>query len=163
MCMSVYFYARAHMFYARTYSILVSICFYTCVSIFLCLKKFICSCMYVSMIVPVWFYALTYSIHIFLYSCPYVSMLLLVCVYAHSPIFLCSCPYIFMLGKFWIKKFWKYIHNGTQIVHKKVTNLMVKTVCEFDIWVKNYSENTKRKKVSLHACVRWETWGLKAC
>jgi hypothetical protein len=37
----------------------------------------------------------------------------------------------------------KNIHNGSQIVHKNVTNLMVKTVSELESRVKNYRKKMK--------------------
>ena len=36
-------------------------------------------------------------------------------------------------------------------MHKNLMNLMVKTVCESDIQVKNYSEKTKRNGGCMHA------------
>lgn len=41
--------------------------------------------------------------------------------------------------------FKKYIHNGFQIVHKNLTNLVVGTICELNPRVKNYHEKTKIK------------------
>jgi hypothetical protein len=50
-------------------------------------------------------------------------------------------------------EFRKYVDNGSQIVHKNVTNLMVKTVCELDPRVKIYCRQLKSKKMDLHACM----------
>jgi hypothetical protein len=47
------------------------------------------------------------------------------------------------IKNFEFKKFKKSIHNGSKIVHKNVTNLMVKTVSELESCVKNYRENLK--------------------
>jgi hypothetical protein len=89
-------------------------------------------------------------------------------LYACIPIFLCTRPYVSMLEylsilvtlcfyahvKLWIKKFKKYIQNGFQIVHKNVTNLVVETVSELDLRVKNYSEKIKEMmSVCVHACM----------
>jgi hypothetical protein len=44
-------------------------------------------------------------------------------------------------------------YSQSQIVHKNVTNLMVKTVSELESRVKNYRENEKWW-VCMHACVK---------
>ena len=171
MLVSICFFAR-NIFYVYVCIFLCSCSYVLCSNLFYtCVHMFLYLCLYISMLEKIYMllYVCFYDrAHMILCSnifYPYISILMSVCFYAPVSMclcsfpyismlehILCSCPYIFMLGKFWIKKFWKYIHNGTQIVHKKVTNLMVKTVCEFDIWVKNYSENTKRKRwVCMHA------------
>jgi hypothetical protein len=50
----------------------------------------------------------------------------------------------------------KNIHNGSQIVHKNIMNIMVKNVSELESRVKNYRGKTKSKRKDLHACIRWE-------
>jgi hypothetical protein len=52
-----------------------------------------------------------------------------------------------------------YIHNGSQIVLKNVTSLIVKTISELESRVKNYRGKTKKQKegsACMHACIRWE-------
>jgi hypothetical protein len=44
-------------------------------------------------------------------------------------------------------------HKGSQIVHKNVMNLMVKTVSVFESGVKNYRGKTKKQKDG-SACMR---------
>jgi hypothetical protein len=51
----------------------------------------------------------------------------------------------------------KNIHNGSQIVHKNVTNLMVKTVSELESHVKNYRGKTKKQKDG-SACMHASGW-----
>jgi len=116
MLMFIYFDARAFMFlcfnilyvHAPCFYILVPVCFYTCVRMFLCL------CPYISMVVSRCFYAHTRLFQCTypyisllehnLCLCPYVPMLVSLCFYARNifyapvPIFLCS-------HKFSIRKF----------------------------------------------------------
>ena len=80
--------------------------------------------------------------------------------YACIPTFLCRvlislCSKFFYmivslcfyaLANLWTKKFKKNIYNVSQIVHKNVRNLVVETVFELDLWLKNYSEKTKIKR-----------------
>ena len=60
----------------------------------------------------------------------------------------------YALANLWTKKFKKNIYNVSQIVHKNVRNLVVETVFELDLWLKNYSEKTKIKRWGLQACMR---------
>jgi hypothetical protein len=41
-------------------------------------------------------------------------------------------------------------------VHKNVTNLRVKIICELESRVKNYHGKTKKQKDGSHACIRLE-------
>ena len=61
-------------FYARTYSIPVSLRFYAHVSLLLFSKHFRCSCLYVSILVPIYFYARTDSMPASLCVCASVHM-----------------------------------------------------------------------------------------
>jgi len=76
----------------------VPLYFYARVCMFLCSKYFLCECPYISMPVPVCFYARTYFLLVSLYLYTRVSMFL--CFknfYAHVCMFLWSCPYDSML------------------------------------------------------------------
>jgi len=95
--------------------------FYTQACRFLCSKTFLCLYPYVSMLVS-----------LYLYARNFFYMIVSLCFYA--------------LANLWTKKFKKNIYNGSQIVHKNVRNLVVETVFELDLWLKNYSEKTKIKR-----------------
>ena len=81
-------------------SMLVFLCLYVSVHMFLCSKYFLCSCSYMLMLVHLCFYALTYYMfmpHVSIYLCPYVSILVSIYFYACVRMFLCLCPYISMV------------------------------------------------------------------
>ena len=101
----------------------------------------------ISILVPVGFYAQKYfyaRISMFLCSCPYanLSMIMSLCFYA--------------LANLWTKNFKKKIFTmDLKLCIKNSRNLVVKTVFELDLWLKNYSEKTKIKWwVCKHACLR---------
>ena len=83
-------------FYARTYSMPVSLCFYARASILLCSKHFRCSCPNISMLVPIYFYTRTDSMPCvpmflcskFFYACARIFLCLKI-FHDHAPIFLC--------------------------------------------------------------------------
>ena len=72
-------------------SMLVSLRFYAHASLLLLPKYFRCSCLYVSMLVPIYFYIQTYSMLASLYL--YASVHMFLC----SNFFLCSFLYVSML------------------------------------------------------------------
>ena len=95
-------YAHVRMFLC---SMLVSLCFYAHASLLLFPKYFRCSCLYVSMLVPIYFYTRTYSmpaslclyasVHLFLYSnFFYAHFYMFSCSnILYDSLFLCFCPY----------------------------------------------------------------------
>jgi hypothetical protein len=62
-----------------------------------------------------------------------------------------------VIENFEFKKFKKNIHNGSQIVHKNVTNPTVKIVSELESRVKNYRGKTKKQKDG-SACMHVSSW-----
>ena len=91
--------------------------------------------------------------------------------YAQKHMFLCSqiklqyactqcfiCSQLGLYDRRWFKYFFKKNKNiqiWCQIVHKNISNLVVKTVCELDIRARNYREKTECNLNGwVHACLR---------